>query len=105
VVVVALLLLLLLLSAAEVAVVVVVVVVAVAAVWMVLMAVVVVVVYTRLYRQARHKYFPDVFYTYTILKQDPLSRVFSSLHNATMTKVHGDHKAPEMNGTSVPRTR
>ena len=66
--------------------------------------VVVVVVYIRLYRQARHKYFPDSFHTYTILKQDPLSRVFSSLQNATMTKVHDDHKAPERTGTSAPRT-
>jgi ABC-type multidrug transport system fused ATPase/permease subunit len=85
-------------AAAVVVVVVVVVAVAAAAV------VVVVVLYTPLYGQATYKYFPDSFHTYRIFKQDPLSRVFSSLQNVTMTKVHGDHKAPELNGTSAPRT-
>ena len=85
-------------------VVVVVVVVAAVVVWVVVMAVVLV-VYTRLYRKTTHKYFPDVLYTYRILKQDPLSLVFSSLQNATITKVHADHKAPGLNDTSAPRTR
>ena len=70
------------------------VVVVVVAVWVV---VVVAVVYTGLFKA-------DSFHMYRILKQNPLSRVFSLLQNATMTKVHDDHKVPEMNGTSASRT-
>ena len=57
-------------------------------VWVIVAEVVaVIVVHTRLYMQATHTYFSDAFHTHRVLKQDPLSQVFSSLQNATMTNI------------------